>query len=151
MNHHNKKRLMFWVRLLNQQCLTFQWKQVRVAPHKASWKSLKTKLMPVSSRHVLKERNIQHIFRGQCTPILLFVFPIRLMRLITDRYFCHFIDNKTDAEVSVSEEKENAKFQLYPAVIVTHNLKMLVKSNLKMLVKSTSAITRIKYCLSVYS
>jgi hypothetical protein len=31
------------------------------------------------------------IFRGLCTPILWFVFPIRLMRLITDRYFCHFI------------------------------------------------------------
>jgi hypothetical protein len=30
------------------------------------------------------------IFRGPCTPILWFVFPIRLMRLITDRYFCHF-------------------------------------------------------------
>jgi hypothetical protein len=26
-----------------------------------------------------------------CTPILWFVFPIGLMRLITDRYFCHFI------------------------------------------------------------
>jgi hypothetical protein len=26
-----------------------------------------------------------------CTPILWFVFPLRLMRLITDRYFCHFI------------------------------------------------------------
>jgi hypothetical protein len=31
------------------------------------------------------------IFRGPCTPILWFVFPIILMRLITDRYFCHFI------------------------------------------------------------
>jgi hypothetical protein len=31
------------------------------------------------------------IFRGPCTPILWFVFPIKLMRLITDRYFCHFI------------------------------------------------------------
>jgi hypothetical protein len=30
------------------------------------------------------------IFGGPCTPILWFVFPIRLMRLITDRYFCHF-------------------------------------------------------------
>jgi hypothetical protein len=30
------------------------------------------------------------IFRGPFTPILWFVFPIRLMRLITDRYFCHF-------------------------------------------------------------
>jgi hypothetical protein len=33
------------------------------------------------------------IFRGPCTPILWFVFPIRLMRLITDRYFRHFINN----------------------------------------------------------
>jgi hypothetical protein len=31
------------------------------------------------------------IFRGLCTPILWFVFPIRLMRLITVRYFFHFI------------------------------------------------------------
>jgi hypothetical protein len=31
------------------------------------------------------------IFRGPCTPILWFVFPIGLMKLITDRYFCHFI------------------------------------------------------------
>jgi hypothetical protein len=31
------------------------------------------------------------IFRGPCTPILWYVFPIGLMRLITDRYFCHFI------------------------------------------------------------
>jgi hypothetical protein len=31
------------------------------------------------------------IFRGPCTPILWFVFPIGLMRLITDRYFCHFM------------------------------------------------------------
>jgi hypothetical protein len=31
------------------------------------------------------------IFRGPYTPILWFVFPIGLMRLITDRYFCHFI------------------------------------------------------------
>jgi hypothetical protein len=30
------------------------------------------------------------IFIGPCTPILWFVFPIRLMRLITDCYFCHF-------------------------------------------------------------
>jgi hypothetical protein len=30
------------------------------------------------------------IFRGLCMPILWFVFAIRLMRLITDRYFCHF-------------------------------------------------------------
>jgi hypothetical protein len=30
-------------------------------------------------------------FRGPCTPILWFVFPIGLMRLITVRYFCHFI------------------------------------------------------------
>jgi hypothetical protein len=30
------------------------------------------------------------VFRGPCTPILWFVFPIRLMRLIADRYFCHF-------------------------------------------------------------
>jgi hypothetical protein len=32
------------------------------------------------------------IFRCPCTPILWFVFPIGLMRLITVRYFCHFID-----------------------------------------------------------
>jgi hypothetical protein len=32
-----------------------------------------------------------HVFRGLCTPILWFVFPMGLMRLITDRYFCHFI------------------------------------------------------------
>jgi hypothetical protein len=31
------------------------------------------------------------IFRGPCTPILWFVFPVRVMRLITDRYFCNFI------------------------------------------------------------
>jgi hypothetical protein len=31
------------------------------------------------------------IFRGPCTPILWFVFPIRLMRLNTNRWFCHFI------------------------------------------------------------
>jgi hypothetical protein len=31
------------------------------------------------------------IFRGPCMPILWFVFPIRLIRLITVRYFCHFI------------------------------------------------------------
>jgi hypothetical protein len=31
------------------------------------------------------------IFRGLCTPIFWFVFPIGLMRLITVRYFCHFI------------------------------------------------------------
>jgi hypothetical protein len=31
------------------------------------------------------------IFRGPCTPTLWFVFPIGLMRLITVRYFCHFI------------------------------------------------------------
>jgi hypothetical protein len=31
------------------------------------------------------------IFRGPCRPILWFVFPIRLMKLITDRYFCHSI------------------------------------------------------------
>jgi hypothetical protein len=31
------------------------------------------------------------IFGGPCTPILWFVFPFRLTRLITDSYFCHFI------------------------------------------------------------
>jgi hypothetical protein len=31
------------------------------------------------------------IFKGPCTPILWFVFPIKIMRWITDRYFCHFI------------------------------------------------------------
>jgi hypothetical protein len=31
------------------------------------------------------------IFRGLCTSILWFVFPIGLMRLITVCYFCHFI------------------------------------------------------------
>jgi hypothetical protein len=31
------------------------------------------------------------IFRGPCTSIFWFVFPVRLMRLITDRYFCHFL------------------------------------------------------------
>jgi hypothetical protein len=31
------------------------------------------------------------VFGGPCTPILCFVFPFRLTRLITDRYFCHFI------------------------------------------------------------
>jgi hypothetical protein len=35
------------------------------------------------------------IFRGPFTPILWFVFPIRLMRLNTDRYFCHFIQKHT--------------------------------------------------------
>jgi hypothetical protein len=30
------------------------------------------------------------IFRDLCTPILWFVFPTGLMRLITVRYFCHF-------------------------------------------------------------
>jgi hypothetical protein len=34
------------------------------------------------------------MFRGPCTPILWFVFSIRLMRLITDLYFCHFIDGR---------------------------------------------------------
>jgi hypothetical protein len=32
-----------------------------------------------------------NIFGGPCTPILWFVFPFRLTRLITDRYICHFI------------------------------------------------------------
>jgi hypothetical protein len=36
------------------------------------------------------------IFRDPCTPILWFVFPIGLMRLITGRYFCHFILQKSD-------------------------------------------------------
>jgi hypothetical protein len=31
------------------------------------------------------------ILRGPCTPILWFVFPIGLMRLITVHYFCHFL------------------------------------------------------------
>jgi hypothetical protein len=35
------------------------------------------------------------IFRGPCTPILWFVFPIGLMRLITDCYVRHFISNRT--------------------------------------------------------
>jgi hypothetical protein len=30
------------------------------------------------------------IFRGPCTPIIWFVFPIELMRLFPVRYFCHF-------------------------------------------------------------
>jgi hypothetical protein len=31
------------------------------------------------------------IYIGPCAPILWFVFPIGFMRLITVRYFCHFI------------------------------------------------------------
>jgi hypothetical protein len=34
------------------------------------------------------------IFRGPCTPILWFVFPISLMRLITDRYFLSFLQSR---------------------------------------------------------
>jgi hypothetical protein len=36
------------------------------------------------------------VFGGPCTPILWFVFPFRLTRLITDRYFCHFIVHYLD-------------------------------------------------------
>jgi hypothetical protein len=35
------------------------------------------------------------IFGGPCTPILWCVFPFRLTRLITDRYFCHFLFYRT--------------------------------------------------------
>jgi hypothetical protein len=35
------------------------------------------------------------IFRGPCTPILWFVFPKEFVRVITDGYFCHFIQSNT--------------------------------------------------------
>jgi hypothetical protein len=35
------------------------------------------------------------LFRCLCTPIFLFVFPIGLMRLITDRYFLSFHSKKS--------------------------------------------------------
>jgi hypothetical protein len=37
------------------------------------------------------------IFRDPYTPILWFVFPIGLLRLITDRYFCQFIYHNSES------------------------------------------------------
>jgi hypothetical protein len=39
--------------------------------------------------------------RGPCTPILWFLFLIRLMRLITDSYFCHFTYRRLPVRIPV--------------------------------------------------
>jgi hypothetical protein len=43
------------------------------------------------------------IFRGQCAPILWFVYPIGLMRLNTVRYFCHFVESNQSKDWSMHE------------------------------------------------
>jgi hypothetical protein len=45
------------------------------------------------------------IIRGPCTPIFWFVFPIRLMRWITDRYFCHFMEIRKKNMKSTEQPK----------------------------------------------
>jgi hypothetical protein len=64
------------------------------------------------------------IFRDPCTPIIWFVFPIGLMRLITVRYFCHFIytcnkEFKRIILLSFHSESWNFDYQYY---VYTHIL-----------------------------
>jgi hypothetical protein len=70
------------------------------------------------------------IFRGLCTPILWFVFPIRLMRLITDRYFCHFI------APNLSKDDLNFSIVIFPICIAIyrHHLHMVfISHNVKLI------------------
>jgi hypothetical protein len=60
------------------------------------------------------------IFRGPCTLILgWFLFPIGLMRLITVRYFCHFIDKGNhssciDDSIQSFILNDNTKLNTFP-------------------------------------